>query len=557
MINLTKAKYNTAPTHKNQGEFNMNNLTKITEVSNKYDVTTRTLRYYEDIGLLTSTRNDNVSYRLYDETALNRLEQILILRKLNINIKDIQRIFNAAGSEVVLEVLNKKIKNIDDEVALLHELKNIVLDFIHEIERVNFHNHSDIKQLYDKAKEIETQFANVDYIGKPNRTNEQAMNQVTNSANLDRLIEITDKLDKKIPDIMVVRIPGFRALTSAGHDKWGSLMDWAWSEGRFERLFKNIFFDCTDFLIRKNGKAEYIMAIQDHVSEADAGPFKIIDFKGGLYAMAVSIDGDMESIGKVHEKINKWLANTNFEHDQTRGIMGQMGFLDKEIKQGLGYNQLQRYVPIRISEEKLKKIDEEQRQATLKIAKEQEKIKPFLIEKMNKIISSNPVNIDLTTLEQSGDMNVWYKDGLLNMKTDEARKKNYVATPQKFTAPLKIILRAKTDSNDIRIRYGKGRLIFNIHNSTDLSLIDISNGKGSVVKSDGTIPINEFVDIEWIITKEFMAVNVNNKLRHIASDYAYINEFNNNANYQPSNQILLCAAYDSTVTVETLQITEI
>lgn len=94
---------------------------------------------------------------MYDENAIRRLEQILILRKLIISIKDIQRIFAAASAEVVLEVLGKKVENIDDEVSLLQELKEIVLDFIREIEKENFTDSSNIKQLYNKAKEIETQ----------------------------------------------------------------------------------------------------------------------------------------------------------------------------------------------------------------------------------------------------------------------------------------------------------------------------------------------------------------------------------------------------------------
>lgn len=145
----------------------MDKLIKIRDISNRYDITARTLRYYEDIGLLTSIRSDEVSYRMYDEDAIRRIEQILILRKLNISIKDIKRIFDTTGSEVVLDVLKKKIESIDDEISLLYQLKEIVFDFIQEIETLNFTVESDIKQLYDKAKEIEMQITNVDYIGKP------------------------------------------------------------------------------------------------------------------------------------------------------------------------------------------------------------------------------------------------------------------------------------------------------------------------------------------------------------------------------------------------------
>ena len=101
----------------------MDKLIKIRDISNRYDITARTLRYYEDIGLLTSIRSDEVSYRMYDEDAIRRIEQILILRKLNISIKDIKRIFDTTGSEVVLDVLKKKIESIDDEISLLYQLK--------------------------------------------------------------------------------------------------------------------------------------------------------------------------------------------------------------------------------------------------------------------------------------------------------------------------------------------------------------------------------------------------------------------------------------------------
>ena len=134
----------------------MNELIKIKDMTGRYDVTARTLRYYEDIGLIASTRSDDYAYRLYDEAAVKRLEQILILRRLNIGIKDIQRVFNAPGSEVVLEVLDKKVSDIDDEVALLHELKAIVLEFIRQIRNADFSRDSDVKLLYEKTRDIES-----------------------------------------------------------------------------------------------------------------------------------------------------------------------------------------------------------------------------------------------------------------------------------------------------------------------------------------------------------------------------------------------------------------
>jgi len=315
----------------------MGNLIKIKDVSDRYDITARTLRYYEDMGLLQSTRSEDYAYRMYDEEAITRLEQILILRKLNISIKDILRIFAAPGSEVVLEILGKKTQNIDDELALLHELKEIILEFMQKIRQLDFENNSDVKLLYDKAKEIETHLASVDYIGKP--------------SNIGRLIEITEKLDSKIPDVMIVKIPNFRAVTS-GLCVWGedfeNFHEWRQSHNH---LFKNVIFDCPDFLTGKEEKFEWFWAVGDEVSQADVYPYEIVEFVGGLYAVTVSMDGDGESHNKVRAKVTKWLETTNFEEDTSRVKMGHIIYYDEEIKKGLGYNQMNLYEPIKLREE--------------------------------------------------------------------------------------------------------------------------------------------------------------------------------------------------------------
>ena len=90
----------------------MNDYIKIREVTSQYYISARTLSYYEDMGLIKSVRSSDYAYRLYDKAAIQRLEQILILRKLGISIKDIKRIFRAAGSEIVLEVLGEKVKTL-------------------------------------------------------------------------------------------------------------------------------------------------------------------------------------------------------------------------------------------------------------------------------------------------------------------------------------------------------------------------------------------------------------------------------------------------------------
>lgn len=313
----------------------MSELIKIRDMTNKYDLSARTLRYYEDMGLIKSVRREDYAYRLYDEANVKRLEQILILRKLNISIKDIQRIFNTSGSEIVLEVLGKKVDDIDEEISLLHELKNIVLEFIHQIELADFGRESDVKLLYEKAKEIKAQIANVNYNGNPSMVN--------------RLLEVTEKLDNKIPDIMIIRIPKFRAVTSgliSFEELFGGEFE-PWQEAH-NHLFKPVIFDAADFLCEKDGKVEWIWALRDDVTKDDVSPYDIIEFPGGLYAVAVSVDGDGESNNKVRKKTERWLERTNFVIDKERGLMGHMIYVDDEIKGGLGYHQMNLYTPIKL-----------------------------------------------------------------------------------------------------------------------------------------------------------------------------------------------------------------
>ena len=313
----------------------MNELVKIRDMTVKYGLSARTLRYYEDMGLIKSTRSPDYAYRMYDEENIKRLEQILILRKLNISIKDIQRIFHTSGSEIVLEVLGKKVDDIDGQISLLHELKDIVLQFIHQIELADFGKESDVKLLYEKAIEIKTQIVNVDYDGNPSV--------------VTRLLEVTEKLDNKVPDIMIVRIPKFRAVTSGimtFEELFGGDFG-PWQEDH-NHLFKPVIFDAPDFLCGKDGNAEWIWAVKDEVTEADTCPYEIIEYPGGLYAVAVSVDGDGESNNKVRSKTEKWLESTNFVIDSERELMGHMIYVDDEIKEGLGYHQMNLYTPIKL-----------------------------------------------------------------------------------------------------------------------------------------------------------------------------------------------------------------
>jgi DNA-binding transcriptional MerR regulator len=74
----------------------MNNMIyTIKEIADLANVTTRTLRYYDEIGLLHPASTGENGYRYYDQENLLRLQQILFFRELDIPLKDIQLIMSS------------------------------------------------------------------------------------------------------------------------------------------------------------------------------------------------------------------------------------------------------------------------------------------------------------------------------------------------------------------------------------------------------------------------------------------------------------------------------
>ena len=242
----------------------MTDLIKSGDLAGRYGVSTRTLRYYEEIGLLESRRTQDYAYRMYDAANIKKLEQILILRKLNIGIKDIQRIFDTAGSETVLEVLGQKVSAIDEEVALLHELKEIVIDFIRQIEKADFSKDADVKLLYDKAKEIETQLTGSAYAGNPGPKGEQQgrpgrlskepngvptelagvpgeaaldSNEAASPSRVQRLFEVTEKLEEKAAARLQFPENVMKRLLQNVYFIWGDGIDVAKELGRRHGIY--------------------------------------------------------------------------------------------------------------------------------------------------------------------------------------------------------------------------------------------------------------------------------------------------------------------------------
>ena len=75
-------------------EYSINKLTKISGVS------TRTLRYYDEIGLLKPTRVASSGHRIYGQEQVNALQQILFYRELDFSLEDIKKLLSAPDFDI-------------------------------------------------------------------------------------------------------------------------------------------------------------------------------------------------------------------------------------------------------------------------------------------------------------------------------------------------------------------------------------------------------------------------------------------------------------------------
>ncbi|MBQ3907301.1 MAG: MerR family transcriptional regulator [Lachnospiraceae bacterium] len=101
----------------------------VNEVSKLTGVSIRTLQYYDNIGLLRPTGHTESGYRLYDDTALEKMQQILLFRELEFPLKDIKSILSRSdfdrtkALEQQTKLLELKKEHIENLLQLCRDLK--------------------------------------------------------------------------------------------------------------------------------------------------------------------------------------------------------------------------------------------------------------------------------------------------------------------------------------------------------------------------------------------------------------------------------------------------
>ncbi len=278
-------------------------LKTIRQISLDYSVSRRMLCYYEEIGLIKSSRKDDYAYRVYDENAIKRLQQIIILRKLQIPMKQIKDILNNQNAVVVIEIFKQNIIEIDEQITALSAVRSILTRFVDDLqEKADVHLKLDI--LNDK-----TMLAVVSALSfSENKIKENVSMEELNKAN-ENLSKLEDK------DVRIVYLPPMTvaAAYASGEDCEGKS---AYMIAQFvikSELLKikpdarSFGFDCN---VKSSGIEETPRGYEMWVSVPEdmeiPEPLVKRTFDGGLYAAHVLRTWDFADRGH----LEKWVTDS-------------------------------------------------------------------------------------------------------------------------------------------------------------------------------------------------------------------------------------------------------
>ena len=125
MMKMVKADIDAA--NNNSATADSTNYARIGELSKKYGVTLRTLRFYEDKGLLSPHRDGTT--RLYARGDITRLKLILLGRKVGFSLREVKQmldLYDPGGSntkqlKLALEKSEKQLVRLEKQRTALDE----------------------------------------------------------------------------------------------------------------------------------------------------------------------------------------------------------------------------------------------------------------------------------------------------------------------------------------------------------------------------------------------------------------------------------------------------
>lgn len=112
-------------------------MESIGELAKSLGLTTRTLRYWEEVGIIESMQRPDGATRGYTPYYVRRIKFIMKLKELGLTIKELQELYIAYGEAKqtdrmipkLVEILDDHINKVDEKMAKLASLRKEIVDY--------------------------------------------------------------------------------------------------------------------------------------------------------------------------------------------------------------------------------------------------------------------------------------------------------------------------------------------------------------------------------------------------------------------------------------------
>lgn len=267
-------------------------MLRIGEAAKMFEISNRTLRYWEEEGILNSTRTEN-GYRFYDDENIARIKQIVLLKKLRMPITEIERVLISGDSNVAIDTLMYHLKTLKQEVVSLNSLTILIEKLLLYIKTK--------KNLAQVCSYLETQEASTIF------ELENALQLLLSERNI---YMSTDQ----VKDVRIVRLPGmtvasYRAESETPEKDCSEVMNKFILEKSLHKKsgFRHFGFNNPN-PSESNPVYGYEMWVTIPAEINVTLPLVKKRFEGGLYA---SVSTKMGEIGERWKQVYNWVGNSD------------------------------------------------------------------------------------------------------------------------------------------------------------------------------------------------------------------------------------------------------
>ena len=469
----------------------------ITDVVKKFGLTSKTLRYYERVGLLDAQRAKSNNYRYYSEAEVERIKQIIILRKMQISIKDIVRIYKSEDMSTVVEVFVERINAIEEEVDVLSELKRIISEFLQTMIENGITKISALPLLYE---EMDKQIDVLD-VRKP--------------VTYEELSEINEKLIKT-PEIRIISLSAMRVMTSY-NKKGESRIDSFWEWVHLNGITPGNPGAHEQFEYQDDENYSVIMlSLPDNYE--NSSEFCDKRFDGGMFAVAsIYADEDIEAFYRA--MIRYFDGSPFYEIDYLHNGKPRNETLIETIISPDSTRELwDIFIPIKRRMPEIKHFNNIALPKTIKNITLEE------IEQSNQILWTHKIPLDkLVPVYKKGYESVQHEllpNGDLFFNPYVSTR--YLSTDISVRLPFRFDIEFMIKRNLMRIRYDGSDYTINENNHNRMEFMQPIFKDWYRIVEAGKINLNEFNRVSWIIGEKHIALVINDEVRYCGIDFPYM-----------------------------------